>query len=397
MLDMGTTTKTQVELEQFLRTVNHQFTQRTYNLITNNCNNFADTVCQFLTGHGIPTQIVDLPRIVFSTPGGAMLRPMIEGMQNNIMQQSGSGMDPFGSTTQQAPQFESSLSESIQAVGMNMARNAVQPEPAVAYAASSVPTSPPAQAQLEEQALISGDASTVSVIGRKVLNLPGEDGVAGSALTEAEKSLLNKVLLELSANPQALQEGPEGRFTVEAYALLEKVIATHPSAHMSCLFILRLMLLHDKASEYDKLSIIKEVLRRLLSHTRSDGSAVDSKLDGFASVPAHVLALCSISNLLSHEAGADYLVYGNKDAQNPDNFAHVSSLIDIALSGLAHSRSEIRQMSATLAYNYTLLCTKENQLSGMWSSNSTVDELNPHALQLLCGSLEGLLQESDPR
>jgi len=397
VLDMGTTTKTQAELEQFLRSVNHQFTQRTYNLITNNCNNFADAVCQFLTGHGIPNHIVDLPRIVFSTPGGAMLRPMIEGMQNNIMQQNGSGMDPFGASGRQAPaQFESTLSDSIQGVGLNMVRSAAQPEAQVPAAMV-----PPAKASLEEQALISGDASTVQVIGRKILNLPGADGVAGAALNENDKALLTAVLEELSTAAQAVPAsaagaGAEGRFSLDAYALLERVIAEHPSAHMSCLFVLRLMLLHDRATEYDKLSIVKEVLRRLISHTRGDGSvAADSKLEGFASVPAHVLALCSISNLLSHEAGADYLVYGNKDVESRDNFAHVSNLIDIALSGLSHSRAEIRQMSATLAYNYTLLCTKENKLSGMWSAQDTVDELNPHALQLLCGSLEGLLQESD--
>ncbi len=274
---------------------------------------------------------------------------------------------------------------------LHMARSAAQPARAVTPV---VPSGPPAKASLEEQALISGDASTVQVIGKKILNLPGPDAVAGSALSETEKALFETVLVELSTNARAATEG--ARFSLDAYALLEKVLAEHPSAHMSCLFVLRLMLLHDKATEFDKLSIVKEVLRRLLSHTRSDGTSVDSKIDGFASVPAHVLALCAISNLLSHEAGADYLLYGDKSQPNSDNFAHVSNLIDIALSGLSHSRAEIRQMSATLAYNYTLLCTKENKLSGLWSSNATVDELNPHAVQLLCGSLEGLLQESDP-
>lgn len=87
MQDMGVTNKTQNELEDFLRTINHQYTQATYDLINNNCNNFANTVCNFLVSHGIPTHIVDLPRIVFSTPGGAMLRPMIEGHYNSIITQ----------------------------------------------------------------------------------------------------------------------------------------------------------------------------------------------------------------------------------------------------------------------------------------------------------------------
>jgi hypothetical protein len=86
-----------VEFEGYLRTISHQYTQQTYDLINNNCNNFCNTICSFLTGHGIPVHIVDLPRIVFSTPGGAMLRPMIEGMQNQIANQNGGGqLNPFG-------------------------------------------------------------------------------------------------------------------------------------------------------------------------------------------------------------------------------------------------------------------------------------------------------------
>ena len=93
------------------------------------------------------------------------------------------------------------------------------------------------------------------------------------------------------------------------------------------------------------------------------------------------------------------------------------------MNGLTHTRIEIRQMSATLAYNYTLLCTRENTLSGVWkndvlthkidtgsvdidqgpatpinhttSSNSSSIELNTHAIQLLCGCLENILDETD--
>jgi hypothetical protein len=57
-----------------------RYTAETYDLITNNCNNFSDDVCQFLVGKCVPEAITGLPQRVFSTPLGAMLRPMIEAM-----------------------------------------------------------------------------------------------------------------------------------------------------------------------------------------------------------------------------------------------------------------------------------------------------------------------------
>jgi hypothetical protein len=50
MLNMGETLKTRSELESYLRTINNRFTQATYDLIRNNCNNFSDTVVNFLIG-----------------------------------------------------------------------------------------------------------------------------------------------------------------------------------------------------------------------------------------------------------------------------------------------------------------------------------------------------------
>ena len=46
----------------------------------------------FLLGRGIPEHIVNLPERVFSTPMGALLRPMIENMQNQIRAQGGGGI-----------------------------------------------------------------------------------------------------------------------------------------------------------------------------------------------------------------------------------------------------------------------------------------------------------------
>ena len=101
---MGTTTKTEAQLQAHLGTLSSRFSAATYNLLTNNCNNFSDEVCKFLCGHGISRDVIELPNRVFSTPGGMMLRPMVESMTSSINGISSQTFDPFGggNTAQQA-------------------------------------------------------------------------------------------------------------------------------------------------------------------------------------------------------------------------------------------------------------------------------------------------------
>ena len=73
ILQLGSTNITQEIFEEYLSSLRSQFTAESYNLISNNCNNFSDTIVRFLLGIGIPSFIIDLPRIVFSTPGGFIL------------------------------------------------------------------------------------------------------------------------------------------------------------------------------------------------------------------------------------------------------------------------------------------------------------------------------------
>lgn len=415
VLDMGTTTKTQVEFESYLRSISSQYTHMTYNLITNNCNNFADVICQYLTGHGIPSYIVDLPKIVFSTPAGAMLRPMIEGMQNNIRQQYGTGLDPFAATSsssQEQPvfnnpvgqQFESALSQSVTSLAMNAMQNVASDSAAAAPGAGGRGIKPLKLAQLEEQPLISADGSTVANLAKKILAI--------ATLTEDEKKSITSIIerLQLVATSQV---DKKGLFSIEDYLIMEKLIAFHPESHMPSLFVLRLMFLHDHATDFTRLNIIRELVKRLLSR-RSDGhsnleeapsssstsTAVASTHTGFATVPAHVMALCAISNLLSHDSGTTYLLGTNTDINGTDAGKSegdlLNDLIDVVLTGFGHSRGEVRQMAAALAYNLALACTKDNKPTGPWKDDSTEGtEMNPHAMQLLCACLENLYEEKD--
>ena len=69
---------------EFLREVSPRFTQETYDVLKHNCNNFTDECSKFLIGEGIPSDIVDLPKIFMNTPLGKMLSPMLSQMQDNL-------------------------------------------------------------------------------------------------------------------------------------------------------------------------------------------------------------------------------------------------------------------------------------------------------------------------
>lgn len=97
-ISLGETTKTQIELETFLQSINHRFTQATYSLLRHNCNNFANEVAVFLTGKGIPEHIIRLPQEFLTSPMGAALAPMIEGMEQRMRNElvgDGRGLNPF--------------------------------------------------------------------------------------------------------------------------------------------------------------------------------------------------------------------------------------------------------------------------------------------------------------
>jgi hypothetical protein len=71
---------------EFLKEMAPRFTPMTYNVLEHNCNNFTDEVANVLIGTGIPKDIVDLPKIFLATPMGKSFAPMIQQMQQNLMQ-----------------------------------------------------------------------------------------------------------------------------------------------------------------------------------------------------------------------------------------------------------------------------------------------------------------------
>ncbi|KAI9922658.1 hypothetical protein PsorP6_000873 [Peronosclerospora sorghi] len=83
-IPLGETRVSQQEFEEFLQQNSSRYTDATYDLLRHNCNNFSDDVSKFLVGSGIPQYIIDLPNEALNSPFGAMLRPMLENMNNQM-------------------------------------------------------------------------------------------------------------------------------------------------------------------------------------------------------------------------------------------------------------------------------------------------------------------------
>mmetsp|Transcript_7228 Transcript_7228/g.22614 ORF Transcript_7228/g.22614 Transcript_7228/m.22614 type:complete len:179 (-) Transcript_7228:36-572(-) len=99
VLELGETRRSREELEAFVREVlAEEHTSANYNLLSHNCNHFADAVARFLLdGRGLPASIVNVAEEALSTPEGQSLRVMIEDMERGMRSGTGSAsLNPFG-------------------------------------------------------------------------------------------------------------------------------------------------------------------------------------------------------------------------------------------------------------------------------------------------------------
>jgi hypothetical protein len=358
VIDLGLTSRTQQELEEFLRSVSGRFTLQTYDLLTNNCNNFTDTVAQFLLGRGIPEYIVNLPQIALSTPMGQMLRPMLEGMQNQVRAVGGGGLDPFGSV---APQFAQTSPAQPSTTSPAMP---LQPSP---------PSRPP-EAVLEEAPLVSADcnAASLDAITNKLLSNKNTE-TSSFLLSDEQRDAVGRVreALRSTTSPYSAVHAEDDVRTLLCIA------TQHTSCQMGTYFLLRLAVLARIPP-----NIIEEVVSTVLGRLQTGLSA-------FSGVPSAVMAVCTLSNIISNKFAAETLV------QN----ALEQRIVDCILTYLNHERIELRQICATLLYNVALLYTSSTgggwHLSTACATSAVEDVLPELTVQILCAVLENVMDESD--
>ncbi|EAR99924.3 thioredoxin domain protein (macronuclear) [Tetrahymena thermophila SB210] len=88
-IDVGETEVPEEVFTEFLRDISDRFTMDKYDLFKNNCNNFTDECTHFLTGQHIPEYITGLPDEVLNTPMGQMIKPLVDQMQQSVVNASG--------------------------------------------------------------------------------------------------------------------------------------------------------------------------------------------------------------------------------------------------------------------------------------------------------------------
>jgi len=72
-LSYGSTLVTQEELQGFFSEVEGRFTEETYDMLRNNCNNFSNELLFFLVQKELPKYILDLPKLIASSPMGGLI------------------------------------------------------------------------------------------------------------------------------------------------------------------------------------------------------------------------------------------------------------------------------------------------------------------------------------
>ncbi|KAJ1295223.1 hypothetical protein BS78_01G207800 [Paspalum vaginatum] len=82
--DLGMTHVPREVFEDFLREIGPRYTPATYNLLSHNCNNFSNEAAQFLAGAAVPSYILELPNEVMNSPVGALILPLIQGLETSL-------------------------------------------------------------------------------------------------------------------------------------------------------------------------------------------------------------------------------------------------------------------------------------------------------------------------
>lgn len=305
-----------------------------------------------------------------------MLRPMIENMQNAVYSQNNNGI---GYQMNQSQQF-----------------NGHNPSPASQISAPAV-VLPDVPAVIEEMPLVSTDNKTVDLLGKKILNLKSklknDDGtdLETNALSEIERKTISNVMAVLTSSSPSkvfkdMCNDSTNSFPDDACNTLSNIISVHTTAQMSCLFLMRLLILEESLILSRPLSaqnMVDSLIARLLT--------VQGTSDGLSGVPAIVMGLCTVANVLSHSSGAALIC---------DRSGIAQSVVDIAVGGLSHPRVEVRQMSATVAFNFTFAFLHLDKIlpgqdTAIRCIVSADGELNSFAVEILCGAMESIAAETE--
>eukprot|EP00605_Chrysophyceae_sp_TOSAG23-4_P001440 GSChrysophyteH1.ASY1.ANO1.1568.1 assembled CDS len=445
---LGRTTKTEAELRSFLASVNFQWTAQSYNLLNHNCNNFSDAVSKFLLdGVGIPSEIVHLPDRVFSTPIGQMIRPMVDGMQQQLNSNTAHTFDPFGGNVRTSFPATAPVSAVPSAATATATAAATGTATATATATTSRAATALAsatghplagrRAKLDDAPFLSavsdGSASMVSRICNlraKVVtatatpssptgkhgtctycrrdnfltveayetherekpckNLLSQtaaaDGHSASKNSDAKGELLveEEDRATLLAAQAWLDDPASHNFPENVYGTLISLCLKIQQAQTPALFLLRILVVGDKRLKEDAAARADVSQHMMRLVEQLAGSSSSAEGEG--------LRLRNVSAIVMALCSVSNWLGSMEDITEACAGASLDLAVDVAVTYLAHERVEVRQIAAALAYNFILHFTRKEECHHHWVDGG---ELHSHVVQLLCCSLESLSSEQD--
>jgi len=327
VISLGRTFIPDEVIKEYIDDVRPQFNPSTYSLLSHNCNNFSNELSIFLTGHGIPEDIVGLPEEVLSTPFGQMIRPFIEQMEKQQKSMYGT------SATLTTPELA--------------AQKQVQQPAATAAAPAPAAASTPAK-KVEEQpkeSLLATNHSALLSLQRVykayVAKLRAGGKAPEAVLSSVEAALSASVASDVKADATVIQ-------------FIQDALTSWPIPDcVPVLYLLR------------ELATVPDYGVYLSNNTES----LDALCRGLercgveAERPAPCLLSMAVgSNLFASAAVAKYL--------RSSESALSTVFFKTALKNLESKTKSVEQMAAALVFNFTLepLHVSEQQINGIVNS-----------------------------
>ncbi|CAM0956835.1 unnamed protein product [Alopecurus aequalis] len=91
--DFGITHVAKEVFEDFLLEIGPRYTPETYSILSNNCNHFSNEAVKFLVDSTVPAYILDQPKVAMNSPIGALILPMIQGLETTL--RAGAAPQPY--------------------------------------------------------------------------------------------------------------------------------------------------------------------------------------------------------------------------------------------------------------------------------------------------------------
>lgn len=340
-IPLGTTHLDKAVVDEYVDSLRPQYNANTYSLLTKNCNNFSNELSLFLLGHGIPEEIVNLPKDVLSTPVGAAVKPVLESIERQQKAMALSQQQQYQQYQQyqqaaifyppaySAPPPQSQGPPSYQAVQQDP-NSFVQPSIFYPPAYSAQKDAPSTQQQEAPKAenptpLISFNCNPKVFVTKLRSTKKVSPGVIGE---------IRNAILDPSSCRAGLTRG--------THAFFEEALATWPPGEcVAPLFLLRGLATHSFFPAHyfrigeDRTPVVDEArAARLCEGLRRQ---VTSK-DGTCAV----LGLTALMNMFATPCGE---AFAKSQCVLRGVFVH-------ALDALDSEDAELRKMAAALAYNY---------------------------------------------